>query len=224
MQLHRNAKTTPRSRLDLVQRLLAGQQPEEVAEAFGVSVRTSYKWLRRYREDGLEGLEDRSSAPHRIQRTSAARVRRIVALRRKRRTGWQIAERPDLALSTVHAVLRREGLARLSMLDPKPEVRRYERERAGELLHLDTKPLARIHRVGHRIHGDRSLRVKRAGWEYAHVAIDDASRFPVVGKGRDRPPRVTGWREPDGVRGSGQALVLASVWRPPRIHCSCSVL
>jgi transposase InsO family protein len=180
MQLHRNAKTTPRSRLDLVQRLEAGQRPDEVAEAFGVSIRTSYKWLRRYREEGPGGLEDRSSAPHRIRCTSAARVRRIVALRRKRRTGWQIANRLGLALSTVHAVLRREGLARLSALDPKPEIRRYERERPGELLHLDTKPLACIRRVGHRIHGDRSLRVEGAGWEYAHVAIDDASRLAYV--------------------------------------------
>jgi transposase InsO family protein len=179
MRLHRNAKTTPQSRIDLVHRIEAeGHSVSEVAEALGVSRRTVYKWLRRYREEGLAGLEDRRSAPHRVRRrTSPARVRRIVELRRKRRTGWQISQRLRMAPSTVHAVLRREGLARLSALEPKPTVRRYERNHPGELVHLDTKPLARIHRVGHRIHGDRSLRVYGAGWEYAHVAIDDASRL-----------------------------------------------
>jgi transposase InsO family protein len=181
MQLHSNAKTTPWSRREIARRLKAGERAEDVAEALGVSVRTVYKWKRRYQDEGLAGLEDRRSTPHRIRhRTSQARVRRIVELRRRRRTGWQIAQRLGLAPSTVHAVLRREGLARLSMLEPKPAVRRYERERPGELVHLDTKPLARIHRVGHRIHGDRSLRVRSAGWEYAHVAIDDASRLAYV--------------------------------------------
>ncbi len=181
MQLHPNAKTTPWSRREIIRRLERDERAEDVAEALGVSVRTVYKWKRRYRDEGLVGLEDRRCAPHRIRnRTSPARVRRIVELRRKRRSGWQIAQRLGLVPSTVHAVLRREGLARLSMLEPKPAVRRYERERPGELVHLDTKPLARIHRVGHRIHGDRSLRVRRAGWEYAHVAIDDASRLAYV--------------------------------------------
>ena len=165
----------------MIRRLEAGQRADEVAEGVGVSVWTVYKWLRRYREAGPAGLADRGSAPHRIRhRTSAAKVRRIVGLRRQRRTGWQIAERLGLPPSTVHAVLRREGLSRLSMLDPKPAVQRYERERPGELVHLDTKPLARIRRVGHRIHGDRSKRVYGAGWEYAHVAIDDASRLAYV--------------------------------------------
>ena len=181
MQLHRNAKTTPRSRLEIVRRLESGERAEDVAEGVQVSVRTVYKWLRRYRDDGPQGLEDRSSAPRCVRhRTSPARVRRIVELRRKRRTGWQIAHRLRMPSSTVHAVLRREGLARLSMLDPKPTVRRYERERPGELVHLDTKPLARIQGVGHRIHGNRSRRVLGGGYEYAHVAIDDASRLAYV--------------------------------------------
>jgi len=181
MQLHPNAKTTPKSRLEIIRRLEMGHRADEVAEGIGVSVRTVFKWLRRYRDEGRKGLEDRGSAPHRVRRrTPPARVRRIVELRRKRRTGWQIADRLGMAPSTVHAVLRREGLARLSMLEPKPKVQRYERERPGELVHLDTKPLARIHRIGHRIHGDRSKRVYGAGWEYAHVAIDDASRLAYV--------------------------------------------
>lgn len=181
MQLHPNAKTTPWSRREIVRRLEQGEPVEDVADALGVSVRTIYKWRRRYRDEGLAGLEDRRSAPHRIRhRTSAARERRIVELRRKRRTGWQIAQRLRMAPSTVHAVLRRAGLARLSMLEPKPVVRRYERERPGELVHLDTKPLVRIGRVGHRIHGDRRTKVRGIGWEYVHVAIDDASRLAYV--------------------------------------------
>lgn len=165
----------------MIRRIEQGERPQGVAKALGVSVRTVYKWRRRYREEGCAGLEDRRSAPLRVRhRTPPGRIRRIVALRRTRRTGWQIAQKLRMAPSTVHAVLRREGLARLSMLDPKPRVRRYERERPGELVHLDTKPLARIHRIGHRIHGDRSRSVEGAGWEYAHVAIDDATRLAYV--------------------------------------------
>jgi transposase len=181
MQLHRNARTTPRGRREIVRRLEQGERAVDVAEAVGVSARTVYKWGRRYREEGVAGLEDRSSAPRRVRhRTSAARARQIVELRRKRRTGWQIAERLRMAPSTVYTVLRREGLERLSMLEPKPAVRRYEYAQPGELVHLDTKPLSRIGRVGHRIHGDRSRRVRGIGWEYAHVAIDDASRLAYV--------------------------------------------
>jgi transposase InsO family protein len=181
MQLHPNAKTTPWSRREIVRRVDAGESVEDVAEAFGVSARTVSKWRRRCRDEGLAGLEDRRSAPHRIRhRTSAARVRRIVELRRRRRTGWQIAQRLRMATSTVHRVLRREGLARLSMLEPKPAVHRYEREHPGELVHLDVKPLVRIGRVGHRIHGDRRTKVRGIGWEYVHVAIDDASRLAYV--------------------------------------------
>ena len=182
MQLHRNAKTTPRSRLEIVRRLEIGQRADEIAEGIGgerphgLQVATA---LPRGREKGPRGsaFHTASAAAPDLR---AARVRRIVELRRRRRTGWQIAERLGMAPSTVHAVLRRAGLARLSMLEPKPVVHRYERERAGELVHLDTKPLARIQRVGHRSHGDRSLRVAGAGWEYAHVAIDDASRLAYV--------------------------------------------
>lgn len=178
MQIHPNAKTTPRSRLEIVRRAQAGERPDAVAEAFGVSLRTVYKWQRRFREEGPRGLQDRRSAPLRLRhRTSAARERRVVALRQRRRTGWQIARRLGMPPSTVHAVLRRHGLARLRDLEPKPRPCRYTRERAGELVHLDVKPLVRIGRVGHRIHGDRTTRVRGIGWEYVHVAIDDASRL-----------------------------------------------
>ena len=177
MQLHPNARTTPRGRLEIVQRIERGERAPDVAEAVGISVRTVYKWWRRYREEGVKGLADRRSAPHRVRRTSAARERRIVALRRRRLPGWRIALRLKMAPSTVHAVLRRHGLARLRDLDPKPRPVRYQRERPGELVHLDIKPLGRIGRVGHRIHGDRQQRARGVGYEYVHVAIDDASRL-----------------------------------------------
>ena len=114
-------------------------------------------------------------------RRSPARVRRtlerqVVRFRRKRWTNAQIADALRLPLSTVSAISRRNGLSRLRNLDPRPLVVRYERAGAGELVHLDTKKLARIERVGHRIHGDRSKRVYGAGWEFQHVCIDDASR------------------------------------------------
>jgi transposase InsO family protein len=182
MQLHRNAKTTPASRLELVLRIeVEGQSVAQVAQEARLSRQTLYKWLRRWQEAGPAGLEDRSSAPHRRPRSTApTRVRRILDLRQRRRTGWQIARQLGMAPSTVHAVLRRHGLGRLSALEPKPVVRRYERERPGELVHLDTKPLGRIRRPGHRVTGDRSVRSRGAGWEYAHVAVDDSSRLAYV--------------------------------------------
>lgn len=182
MEQHPNAKGNANSRHLMVQRIQrGGWSVAEAAAAAGYSERSAFKWLRRFRDEGPEGLEDRPSTPHRVpRRTPRARVERILALRRKRRTAWEIAQRVGLAWSTVSAVLRREGLGRLENLDPKPAPQRYERETAGELLHLDVKPLARIVRVGHRIHGDRSRRVEGAGWEFAHVAIDDATRLAYV--------------------------------------------
>jgi transposase InsO family protein len=179
MKLHGNAKTTPLTRALLVQRLEAGWSAPQVAEAHGLSVRTVYGWWARYRQHGAAGLRDRSSRPHRLPRqVPAACVVAIIALRRQRLTGWQIAQRLQMAPSTVAAVLTRVGLARLALLaPPKPPPVRYERAHAGELVHLDVKPLGRIGRVGHRIHGDRRQRVAGIGWEYTHVAVDDASRL-----------------------------------------------
>lgn len=182
MEQHPNAKGNANSRLLMVQRIdRGGWSVAEAAGAAGYSERSGYKWLRRFRAEGPEGLEDRPSTPHRVaRRTPRARVERILALRRQRRTAWEIAQRVGLAWSTVSAVLRREGLGRLENLNPKPAPQRYERETAGELLHLDVKPLARIVRVGHRIHGDRSHKIRGVGWEFAHVAVDDATRLAYV--------------------------------------------
>ena len=182
MKVHRNARTTPKARALIVQRVDAeGWSVLETAEAFGVSVRTVHKWRARFRGAGAAGLEDGSSAPRRIpHRTDAQREQRIVALRAERQTGYAIACRVRMPRATVGAVLRRHGLGRLPAQTPPEPVRRYEREHPGELLHLDIKSLARIVRVGHRIHGDRASRIKGVGWEHVHVCVDDASRVAYV--------------------------------------------
>ena len=181
MKLHRNAKTTPTMRALIVQRIRQDQwPPAEAAAAAGVSVRTTYKWLRRHRLGGRPALEDASSRPHRQpRRTPSMTVAAIVAARHERRTAWAIATRLQVPRSTVAAVLVRVGLNRLAHLEPPPVVHRYERTRPGELVHLDIKPLGRILREGHRIHPTRRSSVG-AGWEYVHVAIDDFSRAAYV--------------------------------------------
>jgi len=164
----------------------------EAAEAAGVSARTAGKWVRRYRAEGEAGLLDRSSAPRRVHNaTSAERVEAIAALRRLRMTGPEIAETLEMATSTVSAVLKRIGLGKLSRLCAEEPVRRYERRRAGELIHIDVKKLGRIgpHGAGHRMlvrgwakQGGRrtdaaGVRRLRSGWDRVHVCIDDATRM-----------------------------------------------
>jgi len=185
MRLHGNAKTCPHSRRLIVARVQEeGWTVAAAAQAAGVSERTAAKWLARYRSEGEPGLRDRSSAPRRVpHRTPASLERAVVALRRVRMTAAEIAECLGLARSTVCALLRRLGLGRLAFLDPPEPANRYERRAAGEVLHLDTKKLGRIERVGHRITGQRrGPAVRRGGrrtvgWEYVHVAVDDATRL-----------------------------------------------
>ena len=178
MDVHKNARLTPRGRLAMVNRVLEGATPKAVATAFGVSERTVRRWVGRYRELGQAGLLDRSSRPRRSpKRIAAGTAQRIMQLRRRRHTMAAIAEQLVLSRATVSRVLARVGLSRLAALDPVAMPQRYERERPGELLHLDTKKLGRIEAAGHRIHGDRSRRARGAGWEYAYVAIDDHSRL-----------------------------------------------
>ena len=182
MQMHRNAKTTPKGRALLIGRVTTQQWPvRAAATASGVSVRTAYKWLARYRAEGLAGLSDRSSrpgrSPHRVPATQEAA---IVALRRTRLSGPAIARKVGRPKSTVGDVLRRQGLSRLRALEPRPPVCRYERARPGELVHLDTKALGRIVRPGHRVTGDRRHQPRRVGWDHVHVCIDDATRLAYV--------------------------------------------
>jgi transposase InsO family protein len=179
---HKNARLGFAGRVCLAQRVLAdGWSGAETAAAFHVSERTVWKWVARYQAGGLAALQDGSSRPHRSPRQTAARVeQRILALRAQRLSGPRIADRLRLPLSTVGDVLRRHGCGRLPPLFPPPPVIRYEREQPGELLHIDSKKLGRIQPgiIGHRITGNRAVRGKRrgTGWEYLHVAIDDASR------------------------------------------------
>jgi transposase InsO family protein len=191
MKLHGNAALSLNQRRRMVGRVVEqGWSVAKAAAAAEVSDRTCAKWVRRYRTDGEAGLLDRSSAPARIpHRTPEERVEVIVALRRLRMTGAEIAVCLGMALSTVSAVLLRVGLGKLSRLEPPEPPNRYERRHAGELLHVDVKKLARIPDwgAGHRAHGNRRLQRSRrrdgkriVGWEYVHVCVDDATRLAYV--------------------------------------------
>jgi transposase len=150
MKLHANAPLGPKGRATMVRRVLEeGIALTQAAEAAGVSARTAGKWVRRYRSEGEAGLFDRSSAPRHVHNaTSPERVEAIAALRRLHLTGPEIAEILEMATSTVSAVLKRVGLGRLSRLEPSEPVRRYEKRRAGELIHIDVKKLGRISTQG----------------------------------------------------------------------------
>ena len=177
MDIHKNARTTPVSRASIVQEAMAGRSLRAVASQFGVSAQTVGKWVRRYRQEGSAGLADRSCRPRRSPRATAKRrVARIVELRRTRLTCRHIAHLCGVSPATVARVLRRAGLSRLSALDPREPPRRYERQRPGELIHLDIKKLGRFRRPGHRVTNNRRVGSPGAGWEYLHVCVDDASR------------------------------------------------
>jgi transposase InsO family protein len=186
LMTHARAKLTPQGRLLLVTRVLEeGWSVPMAAEAQGCSPATGYKWVRRFRAEGISGLVDRSSRPRRSpMRLSPARERAIVAYRMDtlegpHRIAWALGEAP----ATVHRVLRRRGVPRLRDLDrPTRTVVRYERERPGELVHVDVKKQGRIPPGGGwRVHGrgvGRGGRIKRGlGYDYVHAAVDDRSRL-----------------------------------------------
>ena len=177
MNIHKNARLTPAGRWAIVRAILAGTPAPTVAHGAHCSVRTVWKWVGRYRTGGRTALGDRSSRPHRLgTRLPRYRHRQILRARRRRWSTTRIAQETGIALSTVIHAVRRQGLARLPRLEPPRAVRRYEMTAPGELLHVDTKSLGRIGRVGHRINGDRRTRVRGIGWEAVHVAIDAYSR------------------------------------------------
>ena len=184
MKLHGNAKLTPVQRRLLVVRVLEEHWTfADVADAFGVSERTAYRWVARWR-NGDHELADRSSAPRHVPRRTAPRVERLIEqLRRTRMTAPKIAARLQMAVSTVCAVLDRLGLNRLSRLAPPEPPNRYVRRRPGELIHVDIKKLARFVRPGHRVMGRDAPGMRaqiRQGWEFVHVAVDDYSRVAYV--------------------------------------------
>jgi transposase InsO family protein len=193
MKLHANARLSVKGRQLVIERIeAAGWSLSTAAEAAGISERTARKWLARYRSDGEEGLLDRSSAPTLVaNRTDERRIEAIAALRRLRFTGAEIAELLEMALSTVSGILTRIGMGKLGRMGLEPAVR-YERQRPGELIHIDVKKLGRIHDgAGHRVTGRRGRytgmrtdaegkRRQVVGWEYVHIAIDDATRLAYV--------------------------------------------
>jgi transposase InsO family protein len=178
MNVHKNARLTPRGREQMVQQIVAhGHSVKRVAEAFGLSRRTVAKWRARFEREGVGGLIDRSSRPVRLPRARAvSKARRIEQLRRQRLPYAQIAARVGLSAASVCRWLRARGLHRLARLEPPVPVVRYEKDRPGELVHIDIKKLARIARVGHRITGQRTDRVRGVGYEHVFVAVDDRSR------------------------------------------------
>lgn len=183
MNLHKNAKTCPKSRALMVSRVLdEGRRVTVVAEEFGVCRNTVYKWIRRYCQGGNANLEDGSSTPHVLHhRLGQDWVALIVELRREYQlTALRIARQLKLSRSTVAAVLQREGLSQLKRLGPKEPVRRYEHDAPGDLLHVDIKKLGRFWRAGHRVTGNRTQDSQGAGWEYVHVCVDDYSRVAYV--------------------------------------------
>jgi transposase InsO family protein len=193
MEVHANAALSLNARRRLARRVVEqGWSLGSAAAAAEVSERTARKWAQRYREEGEAGLLDRSSAPKRVwNRTCERRIEAIAALRRLRMTAAQIAACLGMPEQTVSGILTRIGMGRLGRLGLEPE-RRYERSRPGELVHVDVKKLGRIQLPGHRVTGNRSVRARRtrvgnegcylgtAGWEFVHIAIDDATRLAYV--------------------------------------------
>jgi transposase InsO family protein len=184
---HRRAKLTPQGRLLLVERvMLLGWMPAQAAEAAGVSRATVYKWLRRYRDEGAAGLEDRPSTARRCPHAlPPSRVRKVLAARRRLKQGpHRLAPELGMARSTVYGLLRRHGLSRLDHTDrPTGTPIRYEKDRPGELVHVDVKKLGRIPPGGgHRVHGRRHRPNKKRGlgYDYLHAAVDDHSRVAYV--------------------------------------------
>lgn len=183
MNIHENAGLTPRGREILISRLERGEHPIDVATAMGVSASTVYKWRRRHQEDGVAGLRDRSSRPHASpNRTPDDIEAKVIALRKERRIYSRIAMEVGVSRATVGRILTRHGLNRWRDLEPCEPVRRYERDRPGEMIHIDIKKLGRFDRVGHRITKDRTgqSNSRGIGWEYVHVCIDDHSRLGMA--------------------------------------------
>lgn len=179
MNMHQNARLTPKGRELLIARLVRGERPSDVACAMGISIRTVYKWRKRYREEGLAGLLDRSSKPARRPTRTPVRIEaEVIRLRRERRIMDRIADETGVSRATVGRILARHGLNRWRDLEPAEPVVRYERDEPGDLIHIDIKKLGKFTRTGHRITGDPQQGKSRGiGWEFVHVCVDDHSRL-----------------------------------------------
>ena len=182
MDTHKNAPLTPKGREMMVRAVVdRGLSKAAAAGQFNISPKTVAKWVKRFRAEGVDGLRGRSSRPlSSPSQTTPATAATIAVLRRQRYTAKQIAVEVGVSAATVSRILRRLGLNRVSALEPAEPVRRYEREKPGELIPIDIKKLGRIGSVGHRIAGRQTGAVNRhrgIGWEFVHVCIDDASRI-----------------------------------------------
>ena len=180
MDIHQNARLTPRGREALAKTVLfQGLTLSSAAAEFKVTARTVAKWVRRFQSEGPGGLYDRSSRPHRSPRAiSCSLAKHVIELRRQQRPAYHIARATGLSPATVSRILRRARLSRWRDLHPAPPVQRYEHPRPGDLLHLDIKGMTRFQRVS--IRGDgrrRGPRHAHFGFEALHVAIDDHSRL-----------------------------------------------
>jgi transposase InsO family protein len=188
MDYHHHARLTIVRREELAKRVMEGRLSLKEAEAeFKLSRQSAAKWVRRYREQGVAGLRDRSSRPLRSpRRTAEERVMEIERLRRERWTGVRIAQQLGLSPATVSRVLRRLKLNRIRDLEPRLAPNRYEHAAPGDLVHLDIKRLVRLQRPSHRVTGDR---LKGIGAEFLHIAIDDHSRLAFTAMYPDQTDR-----------------------------------
>ena len=183
MHTHPNARLTALGRERLVRRHIDDAVPlAELASQAGISLRTAYKWLARFRSGGVTALVDRRSVRRTQRRTLDPQLQQQAStLRHERFTMRRIAKDLTAPLSTVGRWLKAIGLGRLRNLEPKEPVRLYQWAQPGDMIHVDTKQLARFERIGHRITGDRRQGCSPgAGYEKAHVAVDDATRLAYV--------------------------------------------
>ena len=179
MDYHHHARLTIYRREELAQAVIQGRLSlKEAAAEFKLSRQSAAKWVARFRHGGRAALQDRSSRPHRSPRRIAReRVSQVESLRRQRWTGVRIAQSTALSRSTVSRILVRLRLNTIRMLEPAAPIVRYEHAAPGDLLHIDIKKLARIHKPGHRVTGNPQDETRRAGWEFLDVAVDDHSRI-----------------------------------------------
>jgi transposase len=180
MNSHKNARLTHEGRKLLIERI-AVIELVSAAQAAGVTSRTARKWRERFAQQGLPGLLDRSSRPAATRNSIETKLAQCIEqLRRGRMPIRRIASVVGRSAATISRFVARLGLSSLKALQPTAAPIRYERAVSGELLHMDTKKLGRVVRAGHRVTGDPRDSVAGAGWEFAHVAIDDHSRVSFV--------------------------------------------
>jgi transposase InsO family protein len=188
MNIHHNARLTPKGREDMVRAVVdQGLSKAAAARQFNTSPKTVAKWVARFKLNGVVGLRDRSSRPFSLpSQISLATAEAVEVLRRQRRTQEHIATELAISRASVSRILRRRGLSLLSSLEPQQPRPRYERKTPGEIIHIDIKKLGRFNAIGHRITGNRTGqsnargRGEGPGWEFAHVAVDDHSRIATA--------------------------------------------